>query len=272
MSYILDALKKMEQEKNLKAAPKEKINLSGALLKDDMRPGGKNKTGRKLVGVVLIALVAVSGIAWYFLGKTPKVAVTVAPQQQAVNPLPTPQPQQNQAVPSPPPQPTPVPEAANVPPAQAVSPAPQEARPSPPASPGASSLPPAAPVAVKRPAAVPVSSEESDEEEARPKRRNRGSRSIGAPSAQVTQTATSAASVAPTVAAPANIKVSGIAWQDTRSARRAVINDLLMKEGNEVSGAKIIEIKQDRVRFSLSGGTFEVPLLSSATAAPGAAK
>jgi hypothetical protein len=29
MSYILDALKKMEQEKNMKAAPKERINLSG---------------------------------------------------------------------------------------------------------------------------------------------------------------------------------------------------------------------------------------------------
>jgi general secretion pathway protein B len=74
------------------------------------------------------------------------------------------------------------------------------------------------------------------------------------------------------MAAPENIKISGIAWQDERSARRAVVNDFLMKEGNVVSGAKILEIKQDRVRFSLSGSTFEVPLLSSATAMPGAGK
>jgi general secretion pathway protein B len=72
------------------------------------------------------------------------------------------------------------------------------------------------------------------------------------------------------VAAPADIKVSGIAWQDERRARRAVINGFLMQEGGVVSGARITEILPDRVRFSLDNGVFEVPLTLSGF--PGAGK
>ena len=242
MSYILDALKKMEQEKNMKAAPKERINLSGALLKDDLRPSGRKITGRR-VGVILIALIAASGVIWYFLHKPSKVAVTAAPQA-AVNPLL----QQNQAMPSPAPQP------------QAVSPAPPGAVPLP------SSVSVVAPLSAKRRAIAAAQVSPEENEEAIP---------VPPPSNPITsippvqaQTTTPSASVSSTIAAPANIKISGIAWQDERSARRAVVNDFLMKEGNVVSSAKIIEIKQDRVRFSLSGSMFEVPLLSSATATP----
>ncbi|OGT97475.1 MAG: hypothetical protein A2079_03730, partial [Geobacteraceae bacterium GWC2_48_7] len=241
MSYILDALKKMEQEKNMKAAPKERINLSGALLKDDLRPSGRKITGRR-VGVILIALIAASGVIWYFLHKPSKVAVTAAPQV-AVNPLP----QQKQAMPSPAPQP------------QAVSPAPPGAVPLP------SSVSVVAPLSAKRRAiaAAQVSPEASEEETTTPVP-TPSAHKTDTPPVQAAQTSTSAstAPVASTMAAPANIKISGIAWQDERSARRAVVNDFLMKEGNVVSGAKIIEIKQDRVRFSLSGSMFEVPLLS----------
>ncbi len=62
------------------------------------------------------------------------------------------------------------------------------------------------------------------------------------------------------VRAPADIKLSGIAWQDERSARRAVINGFLLKEGAAVSGAKIIDIQIDRVRFSSPAGQFEIKL------------
>jgi general secretion pathway protein B len=63
-----------------------------------------------------------------------------------------------------------------------------------------------------------------------------------------------------TVPVPADVKLSGIAWQDERSGRRAVINGFLLKEGAVVSGAKIIDIQADRVRFSSTGGHFEIRL------------
>lgn len=279
MSYILDALKKMEQEKNMKAAPKEKINLSGALLKEDTIPKSrKNKNGR-LLAVIVIALIAASGTGWYFVGKSSNVAVTAAPGKDGKVPPVAQQPQQSEII-SAKPGSVPPSASANLQPAQAASPAPQVV-PSP-TSPGSQSLTPAAAsAAAKRPVAPAQVAQEEGEEETRPARRKRASINIGnsniasndpvAPPTQVAQpTTSSAASVEPTSAAPANIKVSGIAWQDERSARRAVINDLLMKEGNVVSGAKILEIRRDRVRFSLSGSTFEVPLLSS-TAAPSSA-
>lgn len=54
------------------------------------------------------------------------------------------------------------------------------------------------------------------------------------------------------------ITVSGIAWQDERSLRRAVINGNLVGEGAEIDGAKIIEIKESRVIFRRGGNIFEV--------------
>jgi general secretion pathway protein B len=52
--------------------------------------------------------------------------------------------------------------------------------------------------------------------------------------------------------------VSGIAWQDEHSLRRAVINGKLVGEGAEIDGAKIIEIKESRVIFRRGGNDFEV--------------
>lgn len=54
------------------------------------------------------------------------------------------------------------------------------------------------------------------------------------------------------------ITVAGIAWQDERSLRRAVVNGQLVGEGAEIDGAKIIEIKESYVRFNRGGETFEV--------------
>ncbi len=55
-----------------------------------------------------------------------------------------------------------------------------------------------------------------------------------------------------------DLKVSGIAWQDDRVDRRAVVNGALLGEGAVVEGAMIVRILQDRVRFSRSGETFEI--------------
>lgn len=60
------------------------------------------------------------------------------------------------------------------------------------------------------------------------------------------------------------INVSGIAWQEERSLRRAVVNGQLAGEGAEIDGAKIIEIKESRVRFSRGGEAFEVSHSSGA--------
>jgi general secretion pathway protein B len=62
------------------------------------------------------------------------------------------------------------------------------------------------------------------------------------------------------VPAPADVKLSGIAWQDERGARRAVINGFLLKEGAVVAGATITDIQADRVRFSSAAGAFEIRL------------
>jgi type II secretory pathway component PulC len=117
-----------------------------------------------------------------------------------------------------------------------------------------------APVSASIPA-VPVADDEEDEE----RRRTRRPLAKKAASSHVLK-----APVLASVPAPADIKVSGIAWQDERSARRAVVNGFLMREGAIVSGAKITEILQDRVRFSLSGTSFEVTFISAGL--PGAGK
>lgn len=54
------------------------------------------------------------------------------------------------------------------------------------------------------------------------------------------------------------ITLSGVAWQEERHLRRAVINGFLMEEGGEVQGAKIVEIRENGVRFNKGGELFEV--------------
>jgi general secretion pathway protein B len=58
--------------------------------------------------------------------------------------------------------------------------------------------------------------------------------------------------------APASLVVSGIAWQDDRSDRRAVVNGSLVGEGAEIGGVSIVRIYRDKVRFSVDGRTFDV--------------
>lgn len=58
--------------------------------------------------------------------------------------------------------------------------------------------------------------------------------------------------------APADISVSGIAYQDERNLRRAVVNGMLVKEGEMVAGARVVEIKETKVRMSRGGQLFDV--------------
>lgn len=54
------------------------------------------------------------------------------------------------------------------------------------------------------------------------------------------------------------ISISGIAWQDERSLRRAVLNGQLVGEGAEVAGARVVEIRETKVRLSRGGQLFDV--------------
>lgn len=60
------------------------------------------------------------------------------------------------------------------------------------------------------------------------------------------------------------LKVGGIAWQEDRRDRRAVVNGVLAGEGGIIAGARIVEIFPDRVRFSLAGQTLDLSIFSAA--------
>jgi general secretion pathway protein B len=59
-----------------------------------------------------------------------------------------------------------------------------------------------------------------------------------------------------------DLTVSGIAWQEERSLRRAVVNGSLVGEGAEVAGARVVEIGERRVKFSQGGRTISISLSS----------
>lgn len=236
MSYILDALKKLETEKTRRARSAGVVTIAGELFREERPRPAPTGAWRAVAGVAVAVLLTFS-LTWFFLkGTTGRGVREKRPAIPLVQPVPSPLPTAL------------TPSAVQPPPIIAAAP-PQPAAPASPRIPAPVAAPPAAgranlpaedgeePVQSGRAASVPAS--------ATPSR------------AQV-------------VAAPADIKLSGIAWQDERKARRAVVNGFLMREGSVVAGARITDILQDRVRFSQSGAVFELPLISAAL--PGSGK
>jgi len=220
MSYILDALKKIEHEKNKRTGPRGRVNISGDLFQERSRPAAKTGIW-KIALLVAGASLATAAVTWFVLpGNSRKSAAVIRP---AVPPTPAPV----------------KPPAAPAVPLPVQSPAPPVTAPS---------------AAVPAP---PVNVETVHDNDSSPRKVHRLKERVKAhpPSANSNQ-----AAQAVQVRAPADIKLSGIAWQDERSARRAVINGFLLKEGAAVSGAKIIDIQIDRVRFSSPAGQFEIKL------------
>jgi hypothetical protein len=222
MSYILDALKKIEHEKN-KKRPDGRVSIANDLFQERKQPHAGTGVG-KIAALVVAAALITGGGTWFVLkGSSTKNAIAVRPSTPPKAPpimVPV----------TPPPAPTSVQTVV-----QTVVPA-------------------AAPPTVQPPAAAaPVTNAAAGED---------------APASRRAKRATAPAKARPvakaqpvqTVAAPADIKLSGIAWQDEHSGRRAVINGFLLKEGAIVSGARIIDIQADRVRFASSGGEFEIRL------------
>jgi general secretion pathway protein B len=237
MSYILDALKKLEHEKIKKSRENGMVNISGALFENE-RPKPTGTAGWKIALVVTVAMLVTFAGTWQFL-KSGKVRGNTS---------------QHFAAPTTPARITRI-ETAPVPvvtePVSPVATVPNIAakvqtipRPSPstPVQPKKTEVP----LQTVAPAEDPA--EIFTQQELRKRLKDRKGQ---------------ASSAAPSIAAPADIKLSGIAYQDERRARRAVVNGFLMQEGGVVSGAVITDIFQDRVRFTLAGGSFELSLVSS---------
>ena len=236
MSYILDALKKLEHEKSRKSRKDGMVNISGVLFENE-RPKPSGTAGWKIALAVTVAVLLTFTMTWLFLqsgkgrGSTSARLATPAPQIPPVKIEPAP--------------PSPVPPAVSV----------QQTLPSAPPAPAQVTAvrPPARSskpqeVVVQAAAATEDAAAKLTIQELRNRTKERKGQTLSADQ---------------TIAAPADIKLSGIAWQEERSARRAVVNGFLIQEGGVVSGAKITDIYQNRVRFSQSGKIFEIPLISS---------
>jgi len=54
------------------------------------------------------------------------------------------------------------------------------------------------------------------------------------------------------------LQVTGIGWQKDNANRLAIVNGRPVVAGNVVEGARVEEILQDRVRFSINDRSFEI--------------
>lgn len=219
MSYILDALKKVEHEKIRKTSTGGVTSISGDLFQTRLPRTSRGGAWKIVIVTALVSLVTFA--ATWFVLKGEKKQGSVTSRTPAATPVPV-------AAPSVPVPPAPAPAAI-------------------PAAPLNAQLKP-----------VP-----SDETERTARAENKSTQTASVPP-------TTKKSVVHTVPAPTDIKVSGVAWQEERSARRAVVNGFLMQEGKTVAGAKILEIHQDWVRFSSPTGIFDVHM--DAASLPGMPK
>lgn len=230
MSNILEALRKAQDEKGRAAAQTITGRESLIAHRTTRSWAGTNKRVIWLgsSGAILLAIVG-----WLLYGPSkpvsePKPALTAAaPVKMPAEPL----------QPPPPPQPVPAKVAA-----------PSPAPPAP---------------AIPAPAVAPALPQANDDEEDSPRRKNRlvPNRATPAPAVVPGQTPQTPRSPEATVSsAPEGVKLTGIAWQESRKMRRAVINDVLVGEGTVVAGAKVLEIRPGLVRFEKNGSVFEATL------------
>ena len=229
MSYILDALKKIEKEKTRKASGARMVSISGELFSDEHRPSSSG-TVWKLAAVVVTASLMTFGGTWFFLKSDKRRDVV---KQRSTLPVSAARPVVSQVLPV-------------AEPASAVRPQTQLV-----ATP--------APVTGNKTAR----SDEPVVKAMTPSNAEKRSKPQYNSKKQVSTVRQQMHPVVSTIPPPSDISVSGIAWQDERNARRAVVNGFLMQEGGSVSSAKISEIFQDRVRFSQAGSFFDVYLPTS---------
>jgi general secretion pathway protein B len=224
MSFILDALKKLEKEKA--ARRQGDVNISNEILRPNHRTGRRAERAipLRVAGVAsaafAVVLILAGGYYWHHKKGVANVAESKARDMGSNAQEETPK----YAPPSPPPvaMPAQAPQAPPQPQVPAV------------VSPPVPQIPPMASAPKKSRNSV-----HSEPVAAFPPTSG-GDLQGGAPSGS------------------GNLSVSGIAWQDERKARRAVVNGQLIGEGTMIGGAKVVEIQQGQVRFSSGGRTFEV--------------
>lgn len=240
MSLILDALRKMEQDKSSRRGSAQDLRPEVLRYRRAPAPQRSFPVLPVLVGVVLLvggigtALVLKSHRASDVAASGPAAPASVAVQQAPIAPAPL-------SVPAP------------------AAPAPAVPAPAPVAS-----APIDAPV---RPAVSEAAPTKRDPEPAAKGKRSRAETQPPAAEPSVKPARRAApvqAALQPMSAGGGDITISGIAWQDERSMRRAVLNGSLVGEGATVAGARVVEIKEDRVRLSRNGQLFEVALSSAA--------
>ena len=240
MSLILDALRKMEQDRNSRRGAAQ--NIRPEVLRYRGAPAKPRQAmTRWYLAALLGAVLLLCGIGAGFLLKG-NHAATVAQEFPEAGSL------------------TPAPPVTPVTPGKAVTPI-APGQPAVPAVPAAPAV--AAPVAARETEA-PVVSAPAEPERAHPARqpapvapRARPKSDREAPPKPVRREAAVVVQEA-----PAGIAISGIAWQDEHSLRRAVINGALVGEGAEVAGARVVEIREDRVWLSRDGKVFAAVLSS----------
>ncbi|MDD2319217.1 MAG: general secretion pathway protein GspB [Geobacteraceae bacterium] len=257
MSFILDALKKLEQEK---AARKHgTVNISDEILRGGPNVRRKVKRGVPLsvvlAGLGLLLLAAAGIFFWQRHGADEPQAVAL----RAERPLPPAPSVSAEAQPQPAPVVQPVAPPVAVP--EAVV-----------------SEPVAAPVERPDPmmagqAALARTPEGRTNRAVRPVRpamvnpngRQRRQATVRSPAENTVREQPAQPYREVSGSGGSGLMVSGIAWQEKPSARRAVINGTLVEEGATVNGATVEEILPTRVRFSSGGRQFNVSISSPMT-------
>lgn len=224
MSLILDALRKMEQERRSRRGAAQDLRPEVLRYRLAAQPKQSSRYPLLVAGILLVGVGIGAGVL--LKGNGPG-AVTQGRQETV------------EVAQAPAPLPAPV--------------APVAMQPTP--APAASSAAPAEPVAAPVPAVQPVRPEPARERTA-PAVQPRPV--VAAVPQAVPQQYDSGAGQAE----GADITISGIAFQDERRLRRAVVNGVLVGEGAEIAGARITEIKETKVRFSRGGHVFDVPFSS----------
>jgi hypothetical protein len=218
MSFILKALKKLEEEKTVRRPGPHDIN--SALLAPDRAPSARISRKPLMLTAMLLVLAAGCGTTWLLLRHYP---VSPAPGNSSLSGVSS---------------------RADQP---AVSPTAS-------ADPGAATPAKGGNAAVERGeagshAGLPSSDEKRSAGEAPPFLRN--SRVADQPRAD-------RASQEPSGSPPPGVKVNGIALQDDPAESVAVVNGILVRRGMSVQEMRVEEIFSDRVRFSGNGQTWEV--------------
>jgi len=220
MSSILEALKKLEDEKSARLSGGG--NIAGKVVKPGRRPKEQPKW---LLPLGIIVVAAISVLATYFatlpsrrderpIGSTLPEPVTTTQQPAAT--------QSRQF-----------------------------------SAPSALSAPPASiPSSILRDEPVPPSPAIKAEKRASPI--NALPRQPGSEAGQAEKSAELPQLAAPSDLP--QLKVAGIAWQKGNAERMAIVNGKPVTEGEVVEGAKVEEIFPDRVRFSYNEKTFDIPL------------